>query len=80
MTRITTSSAQFNKIRFHYLAFPDIVFVNTQVEMELCLINIGSEGNLHKRDQVVIAIPWGDLYTDLVDDKDIICESLRGVK
>ena len=54
-----------NRIQFRYLVFPDIVFVDTQVSMEICITNIGSARELiydrsRNMDQVVISIPYGN--------------------
>jgi hypothetical protein len=63
----------YNKLQFQYLAFPDIVSVDSLGSLEICLVNRGpgmallydGAGNF---DQVVIYLPVGPMSGDLVDN------------
>lgn len=70
-----------DKLHFQYVVFPTTVYVDSQVNLTVCIVNQGGTGELiydgaGKTDHVVISIPLGTNPDDLVNDTTgISCSS-----
>ncbi len=75
----TALSAPPKKPQFEYLAYPDIMYTDSEGSMLICLLNYGGDGEVShdgvSGDQVVISVPSGTSVDDLVSTGGVSCES-----